>query len=847
MRKRILCFICAALTALNMLPSAFAESSAASLDNEAALENEAAEVLKSLNVWVSYNTDEFKPDRPMYRSEYIKCILNIMSDNNDGNIGITEEQAKLAEDMGIIADASNIESQRPITLDEAAKISVNALGYKELAQIRGGYPYGHLYIANTLSLFNGITADKDGYLSRGDAAEVIYRTLNAAPFEAESYDGKGNVKGKAFGDETLISLYRDIYCYEGIVTATPFSGLYGENGCGNERVEIDGKIYRTTVKNAEQYLGMYVKFYVSLKPSEKKTVLCFETDEYNEKLTVRGDDVISISKDYKTLAYYNGKDIEKSAKIDAGAAFLYNGVLCEDLKDEDFTAKDGYVELIDNNSDSKYDIVKIYNPRKMLVESTSEIYNTISNFVTANASLKSIVLSEGDFVIEHNGEEIGIDKIQKYDVLDVYIPKQVKNPHISISLTRSDISGKADSLDGDGVYIGGKYYEYSDFYVNAADKNDKYAPKIELGNTYRIFTDRFGKIAAAMLTEENVVYALATEIYLTEGAKPQTEIRALTSNDEWVKFEVVQKPELNGKKYKEEKDLYSDLGGETFKPQILKLKTNSGGEIIKIETAYETYETGREDFIKKPSQKENYYSPNQSFKDNVYLDSACRIFVKYHKLTGDDELDYFVTDISFLKHTYQYPFVAYNLDEYNFTDLIYIELPDTYQVVLEQEIGGMVVEKSGKKVNSDGETESFVYGGYSSSGLISLSACEEGAFDGVKKGDFILPVLDTHGKVKSYTKVYSVSDGETEEYPETTYERYGVVKGKVQKTDLDGQRVIIGSQNKPYRWVSKNIPVYIFEKSEQKVKKADVSALAADDYVVMHYMRSNLKEIMIVR
>ena len=840
MRRKILCLILSVLTALCVYPPVFAQTDLSNGEN-------ITDILKDLNVWVSYNTDEFRSDRLMYRSEYIKSILGILSENTGGEIGISKEQAKLAESLSIIADAENIEAQRPIKLEEAAKISVNALGYNELAENRGGYPYGHLYVANSLSLFNGITADKDGYLTRDDAAVVIYRTLGAAPFEPESYDGKGNVKGRAFGDETLISLYRGIYTYEGVVTATPFSGLYGEDGCGNGRIEIDGKIYVSALDDTEKYLGMYVKYYVNEKISPKNTVVCVETSDYNESMTVMCDDVTYVADNFKTLRYYNAKDVEKTLKIDAGAAFMYNGVLCEDLKNEDFTSKDGYITFIDNNQDSKYDVVKIYRPDKMLVESTSEIYSKIANFVTSKASLKSITLSEGDFTIELDGGKIGIDKIEQYDILDVYVPKQVKNPHISITVTRSDISGKADELDTDGVYIGGKYYEYSQFYIDARTENDKYAPETELGNTYRIFTDSFGKIAAAMLTEDSVTYALATELYISEGAKPQTEIKALTSNDEWIKFDVVQKPELDGKKYKDEKDLYTDLGGENFKPQMFKLKTNSDGEIVKIETAYQTYETGRTDFTQKPAQKENFYSANQSFKDNVYVKPLCRIFVKYFKLTGEDEYDYFVTDISFLKNTYQYPFIAYNLDEYNFTDLIYIELPETYQVVLEQETYGMAVEKAGKKVNSSGETVGFVYGGYGNQGLIELISCEEDTFDGVKKGDYIMPVIDTQGRVKSYTKLYSLSEGEKEEYPETTYERYGIVKGKIQKADASGKRVIIGSQNKPYRWVNNTIYVYVYSKVTQKVTRADASEIMPDDYVIMHYMRSNLREIMIIR
>ena len=200
MRKRILCLLCSILIAVQICPSVFAKT-----QNDS--ENSVIDVLKDLNIWVSYNTDEFRADRLMYRSEYIKSILNILSENTSTDINISKEQAEFAQSLNIIADADNIDAQRPIKLEEAAKVSVNALGYKELADKKGGYPYGHLYVANMLSLLNGINADKDGYLTRQDAAVLIYRTLNASPFVEEAYDGNGNVIGKAFGNETLISYY----------------------------------------------------------------------------------------------------------------------------------------------------------------------------------------------------------------------------------------------------------------------------------------------------------------------------------------------------------------------------------------------------------------------------------------------------------------------------------------------------------------------------------------------------------------------------------------------------------------------------------------------------------------
>lgn len=802
--------------------------------------------LKKLDIWGSYTSEHFEGQRYMYRGEYIKSILNLISDDQSTGVEFSKTQTDEAFSLGIIADKNNVNASLPMKLEDALKVSVNAMGYSPLAEQYGGYPHGHMKVANKLDLLDGLNAKMGDYLTREEAAVLIYNTALASPFITYSYTNEGLSYAEAYGEVSMLEYYRDIVKVSGIVTATALSNIYSETGLGKGSIRIEDKTYKTALNDADRFIGMYVNAYVFKEGSLNGEILHIEQDNPKDIIKIHSQDIKTVSTDLRSVTYLDENNRSKTAQINIGAAILYNGVLYENCISTDLMTNGGVVELIDNCKSTKgYDVVRIWVSENILAGSVSAEGYIIQNLMTYNTSLITLKLDEDKSLIMYDGKSVPIDEIKQFDLLEVFIPKTQNSDYVQINVNRDDISGSVELLSNNRIILNGTTYEFSPEYDKASANGEKYAPKMQAGNSYKIFLDSYGRICAADGSDDGIVYALITDKhYDSSGFGEEAYIRVLTTEDKWVEYPVSEKLYVNDSLCKLS-DLATTLGNSV---QMLKLEVDGKGEVRNIWTATETTDIGADEFTVKPEQKDNYYSGNNSFRDNVYILPNPKIFVKYTNslLAGKDEYDYFVTNLSFLKHTYQYTFRAYNIDEYNCSELFYIELPDTYDVVLKQETYGFIVESVRETTDSEGNYITKLYGGYGSSGLMQLPVIGNAAA-GIKSGDFILPVIDPQGNMKAYTKVYSLSDGEAERYPITSYERDGWVQGKINKLDIANLRCLVGSQNKPYRWTSATVPVYIYQKNSGTVVKTNISDIEIGDYVILHYLRATLREIIIIR
>ncbi len=91
-----------------------------------------------------------------------------------------EKEVSMAYAAGLV-EGTGEETFSPdekVTVQEFVKMVVTLLGYKDIAESRGGYPVGYLSHANQLGVFNGlkfITTDK---INRGDAAAILVNCLD---------------------------------------------------------------------------------------------------------------------------------------------------------------------------------------------------------------------------------------------------------------------------------------------------------------------------------------------------------------------------------------------------------------------------------------------------------------------------------------------------------------------------------------------------------------------------------------------------------------------------------------------------------------------------------------------
>ena len=98
---------------------------------------------------------------------------------------------------------TSFEPENNITIQEFAKMLVTLLGYREMAEQRGGYPNGYLTTANSLGIFNNMNKEISQNAQRRDIALMIYNSLDVplmkqtgfgAKVEYSIMDGKNGTK-----------------------------------------------------------------------------------------------------------------------------------------------------------------------------------------------------------------------------------------------------------------------------------------------------------------------------------------------------------------------------------------------------------------------------------------------------------------------------------------------------------------------------------------------------------------------------------------------------------------------------------------------------------------------------
>ena len=152
--------------------------------------------LGDLGVILGYPDGTFRPFENITRSEFAvvatkakgfgQLAISSQGPTNFGDVMANgwssgyinvAEQKGLISGMGIINGVNTFGAQLNITYEQAVTIMVRALGYETAAMSKGGYPDGHLLVAQEEGLLQGITSTKKAVVNRGLIAQLTYNAL----------------------------------------------------------------------------------------------------------------------------------------------------------------------------------------------------------------------------------------------------------------------------------------------------------------------------------------------------------------------------------------------------------------------------------------------------------------------------------------------------------------------------------------------------------------------------------------------------------------------------------------------------------------------------------------------
>ncbi len=849
MHKRILSLVIVFSLLMSLFTFSYAET------EETELVEGKYEVLKLLGIVNERIGGETSVFGELSKLNFINNVCNILGDYNF-TAEYNAEAVKVAEDAGIIHKNQD-DLYKPICYEEAATMLVRLFGYEEEAQEGGGYPTGYLQIAQRLGLNDGLSVSPTEAMKEHDIITLLYNAINAGCPVME-YITEDGIVYSLTAESTFLYETRRIYKVQGVLESTESSILRADYPIMDGKVMIDGYVYNAE-DDFSDMLGLGVEAFVQEKRSDDDTVL-FVTPYNNKELVVASEDIKEMSADFKTFTYIGANDKEKEITVSPVAAVLYNGQPIRKYTPQTFKPADGSVRFIDNDGKSGYDTVIITSYKTIVVDYVNESAEVVKNLYTKDSTTEELNLDAGakDFIKIINGDnEISIEDIKSGDVLRVAESELDERRRVVAELSSKQISGvvsKVANKDEVILTIDGKEYALSAAYEDMLDKKDPKALAIELGKSYIFGLDSAGKIAYAKEADGFLRYGIVMATKIDTGWLAKCEIRLFTTTGEVKEYTFDEKIAFvdNEGEYAgvEQRVLAEDKvgkiptarGGEI---SVIKYSTNSDGKInhIELPQAYDKGNNGKFNVTSRTT-KIPYRPNNTSFNSDVYLaDGVEVIFVNTAKMADED--GYTLKGTTGLIGDTEYVFNAYDVDDYNFAELIVVMEDEVLAQTGAASANLFVVDGVGQMLNAEGEVTGVITGMMGGYETLTYYCDDEDIIKAASKGDIISVYADSMGNIVSVYAEGADSSSKYNPWNKVEYDNDGNLKPRFRdQSQMHGISKVVSGTVVRNDYANSRIRMTVAESGTERVLRTP-----ADSIVIIYDMeadtisRGTLKDI----
>lgn len=690
-------------------------------------------------------------DEPVTRAQFIRMIVNILCDEvsiYEGNIPFDDvsvmdenyNHIRTAYEYGIISGDGNgkFNSDSPIKYNEAVKIAVDLLGYKEYAIMMGGYPGGYTKTANDVGLTKSV-ANTNDLISGEAAARLIYNALHT---ETGNIEMKGGMQSITKGGNKLMSQTMGLYSVKGILTANEFTGLYDLDGAGISTIAIgdfEANIFNTL--DAEKYIGYEVECYYR-SDDYGNTALAIIPTSKNNVTEILAENFVSFT---GSEMNYLESDKERRLNLDNDLIVIFNGKVKDDYSEATFDINEGYIIVIDNDNDGHADVINVLSYEDYVIAGIDSEEKIIYDSYGKTLDLSTEDASKSVVIADENGKEIPFEKLEKNQVLSV--AKDDSGLYVRAILSNKSVSGKISGVStSDGNYIisiNGKEYTISDNITEA------YLADYKTGENGDFLINAFGKIIYFKKGTVESVYALIINIYYDEETE-KVYIKYLDHYGAIKKHTVSEKCRLNGQKITNFPSLETTL----TKKQVVILKSGYNGEIQMIET-----EGGTVLHVISEKAQATYSRGPRWFGGKLNVGQTTPIFV-YPSGDTQDEDEYFVARYSYLAQMSMFV-QGFNKDKKSYLpEVLAIEKP-TGTDTIQYNSTNVIVESVSIVLDYDGEVINLLEG-YSFSGSpVSYKIKNKSVIDGhnLSCGDMIKVEVDIKSYITQIDKFYDAKKG----------------------------------------------------------------------------------------
>ena len=658
--------------------------------------------LARLGIVEGFEDETFRGNRKVSRGEFVKSTVRLL------NLAVTPPADIPFEDVPkahgyfsyigtaashgiLLGDGSGyFRPDDPISVSEAVKIIVEALGYKALAVHKGGYPNGYFTTANELKLLAGFP--KEGSITRANLVNLMYQAMNTKMTVISSLVGEDAIFAR---EKTVLEQCFEIYKDIGIVYTDGHTSFEGGSAPGN-MITINGKEYSADTYFPEIYIGNRVEFYY-------KDGVILSAEKYRDTVITEIDkeDIEALS---DTEVRFNQEEKTKRISFSGGLTIIYNGSVLSSYSARTLMPDYGVIRCMDWNGDGICEVLYIDDALQMKAGVVSD--DTVTDADNPEFRLK--IKGDSRYMVFQNGKQIEMPTADS--ILTVFadrytVKNGVKLPDTKalnvcrIEVSNKTINGRIESVikDEKKILINGVVYRYM----------PELEAKLIPGLTLRFYVDFFGRICRAGDSDsfDNYVYFMGVSSPSGLHA-PQFKIFDQEKTDT---VHLESRVRINGSAATDiraalQKAGLVDSSGNSV-PQLIKIKKNLEGKISSVNTAVAgtDFEPG---IGSKDMQMMFFRAAGAGYSFFYFmLEEGATIFeVPKEPETARDK-DYKMCEVTDLVHRRNYYVQAYNLNHMQVSNLIVVYKPGAEQMGTSVSQPLSVLTGVKTALNEDGEEE----------------------------------------------------------------------------------------------------------------------------------------------
>lgn len=856
--KKVLAGLLTTVMSISSLGITSFAASGIPVDVEGTRFEEPIQILQALDIMTGDGDGNFRPNDTIKRSEVTKMAVLAMGlgdaaesakgTSNYPDVGVdhwANGYINVATSQGLVIgyDTGEFLPDKEITYAEAMTIFVRAMGYEIYAQSKGGYPQGYIVAGSNNGLTKNVQGSNTDPISRGNVAYMAVNALNANMMEQTGFgeDAKWEVT-----DKTLLEDKLEVSKKTGQVTAIEDTALAGDSTLKRGQIKIDDEVYETAY-NMNNLLGYNVTYYVRENDNDDmEVILALPIENKNKTFTIEADLMANIADRgaYKTINYYKDENSTTVSYVtlDTEPTMIYNGkyeTLDYDLID--IAGASGKVDLLDTDSNGRYDIVFVTEYATIVVEEV-----TSTNKIIDKYGRPTIKLDEENedlsYRIMHGADELNLEDLEEYDVLSVAASKDELLYDIQVS--RKTVEGKITGIDDEGYEINGEHYKLDPSYVEDFNLGTE-------GVFYLDIQDKIAGVDTTVTASSNYAYLLRAH---TSEATDDSTFKVFTKAGKEVTLTANEKIRYNGQGGTLASSVVTELGsGAATTKQLITYSLNSDGKLVALNTAQDNTSTNAVD---KSKFTMNFIYENEEFNGNtntigkVRLNSSTAIFD-----INDDSQDYKIGKLSMFEDGSSYNVTVFDMGE-DFVAKAIVVTDSNLQTNAESSIA--VVSKVNSATNDNDEITDMLTA-FQDEKEIKIYAEEQGVLvkgdDNValQAGDIIQYVTNSEGEITNIRVLFDISAKETEAEVNVV-ENLKTVYGKVTKKFAGSMNVSVNGGSAMNLQLGDDVVVYSVDTTLPKnkisvVTTGDIQAYDADEgnRVFVKIYKDVVQEVVIIK